>query len=130
LVLCADQLDPNVVVDCVHKTVTRISDANGGAVFTVLGGGVGPAVSLLSAGHIFADGCLLQSPTVSAYDLDGSSGVGANDLSIWLGDFGSGNPYGRDDYDCSGNIGANDLSFWLTAFGSGAMSVSCASHCP
>ena len=48
---------------------------------------------------------LIGSPTVAAYDLDGASGVGANDLSAWLTDFGSGQPYGRSDFDCSGGVG-------------------------
>ena len=132
LKLCADQLDPAATVDCAHKTVSKLTAADGSVQFTILGGsnGAGNAVTLLNNGRIFANGTLIQQPTVSAYDLDGSSGVGANDLSAWLTDFGSGQNFGRSDYDCSGSIGANDLSFWLTAFGSGAMSESCASHCP
>jgi hypothetical protein len=100
--------------------------------FTLLGGsnGAGNASTLLGGGQIFANGSLLQHPTVSAYDLDGASGVGANDLSAWLGDFGSGQPFGRSDYDCSGNVGANDLSLWFNAFGSGTMVESCAASCP
>ena len=92
--------------------------------------GAGNAVTLLGGGRIFKNGTLIQFPTVSAYDLDSSSGVGANDLSAWLTDFGTGNPYGRCDYDCSGGIGANDLSLWLTAFGSGTMAISCGASCP
>ena len=76
------------------------------------------------------NGTLTEFPTVSAYDLDGSGGVGANDPSAWLGDFGDGRPFGRSDYDCSQSIGANDLSLWLAAFASGTMGESCVSHCP
>ena len=132
LFICADQLDPLATVDCVHKTVSKLTAADGSVHFTVLGGsnGVGGAVTLLNGGRIFRNGTLIQSPTVSAYDLDGSNGVGANDLSAWITDFATGNGYGRSDYDCSGGIGANDLSFWLTTFGSGAMAQSCASSCP
>jgi hypothetical protein len=132
LFICADQLDANATVDCVHKTVSKLTGADGSVHFTILGGstGGGNAVTLLSGGRIFKNGTLIQAPTVSAYDLDGSGGVGANDLSAWLTDFGTANPYGRSDFDCSGGVGANDLSFWLTAFGSGTMAVSCASHCP
>lgn len=67
---------------------------------------------------------------MSAFDLNGETGVGANDLSAWLGDFGTGDPYGRSDYDCSGNVGANDFSLWLTAFGAGTQLASCAASCP
>jgi hypothetical protein len=132
LFVCADQMDANATVDCVHKTVSKLTAVDGSVHFTVLGGsnGAGNAVTLLGGGKIFKNGTLIQSPTVSAYDLDGSGGVGANDLSAWLTDFFMANSYGRSDYDCSGNVGANDLSFLLTAFGTSAMSVSCASHCP
>jgi len=130
--VCADQLDPEVVVDCANKTVSKHTGADGAVHFTILGGsnGGGNATTLLLGGKIFANGTLIKQPTVSAFDLDGSGGVGANDLSAWLTDFGSGNNYGRSDYDCSGAIGANDLSFWLTVFGSGTMTESCASRCP
>jgi hypothetical protein len=130
--LCPDQLDPAVTVDCAHQRVSKVTDGAGRVVFTLLGGsnGAGSAVTLLGGGKIYWDGTLIGSPTVSAYDLDGRTGLGANDLSGWLGDFGSGNPYGRSDYDCSGWLGANDLSLWLNAFGSGAMSSSCGASCP
>jgi len=130
--ICADQLDADAVVDCARKTVSKHTAADGRVNFTVLGAsnGGGNAVTFLDAGAIYANGPLICRPTVAAFDLDGSSGVGANDLSAWLTDFGTGNPYGRSDYDCSGGIGANDLSFWLSTFGSGTMTESCASHCP
>jgi hypothetical protein len=129
LFMCADQLDPSATVDCVHKTVRKLTAADGSVNFTVLGGstGGGNAVTLLNGGRIYKNGSLIQSPT---FDLDGSGGVGANDLSAWFGDFGSGQNFGRCDYDCSYNIGANDLSLWLAAFGSGAMAQSCGASCP
>lgn len=132
LFICADQMDPAATVECAHKTVSKLTAADGSVHFDILGGstGGGTAVTLLGGGRIFKNGTLIQSPTVSAYDLDGSGGVGANDLSAWLGDFGSGQTFGRSDYDCSGNLGANDLSLWLGVFGSGAMSQSCVSQCP
>ena len=132
LAICSDQLDVNATVDCAHGSVSKIAGADGSVTFTILGhsNGAGNASTLLNAGRIFADGRLIQSPTVSAFDLDGASGMGANDLSAWLTDFGSGLPFGRSDYDCSNTLGANDLSLWLTAFGSGTMAQSCASSCP
>jgi hypothetical protein len=132
IAICADQMDPNATVNCAAKTVRKFTGVDGSVRFTILGSsnGSGSAPTLLNGGRIFSNGQLVQSPTVSTFDLDGSSGVGANDLSVWLTDFGTGQPYGRSDYDCSGGIGANDLSFWLTAFGSGTMTSSCASNCP
>jgi hypothetical protein len=129
---CADQLDPDAIVVCSFGSVRKVSGADGTVRFTLLGGsnGAGNAHTLLGGGRVYANGALIGSPTVSAYDLDGSAGVGANDLSAWLQDFGSGQPYGRSDYDCSGNLGANDLSLWLLAFGSGTMTTSCAASCP
>lgn len=132
LSICADQLDPAATVNCAAKTVRKFAAADGSVHFTMLGGsnGGGNAVTLLGGGKVFANGVLLGNPSVSAYDLDGSGGVGAGDLSAWLQDFISGNTYGRSDYDCSGFVGANDLSVWLGAFGSGAMGESCAHRCP
>jgi hypothetical protein len=132
IAICNDQLDANATVNCGAKTTRKFTDALGSVTFTILGGsnGAGNASTLLNGGKIFANGTLIQQPTVAAYDLDGSSGVGANDLSAWLTDFGTGSPFGRSDYDCSGSVGANDLSFWLTEFGAGTSSSSCSVSCP
>ena len=132
LAICSDQLDANALVNCGAKTTRKFTDALGNVTFTILGGsnGGGNATTLLNGGKIFANGTLIKQPTVAAFDLDGAGGVGANDLSAWLTDFGSGNNYGRSDFDCSGNIGANDLSLWLTEFGAGTSASSCAVACP
>ena len=132
LAICNDQLDGAALVNCGAKTTRKFTNPLGSVTFIVLGGsnGGGNASSLLGAGRIYANGTLIQSPTVSAFDLDDAGGVGANDLSAWLGDFGSGSPFGRSDYDCSGNIGANDLSLWLGEFGAGTSASSCAVSCP
>jgi hypothetical protein len=131
LEICADQLDPDAIVNCAAKTVTKLTGANGQVTFTVLGCGNGrPASTLLNGGRIYGDGVLVASPSVSTFDLDGSGGVNGNDMSLWLGDFFTGQVLRRSDYDCSGGVGANDLSMWFGAFGSGTMVESCASHCP
>lgn len=132
IAICADQLDAAALVNCAAKTTRKFTDALGQVTFTVLGGsnGAGNASSLTNAGKIYANGVLLGSPTLTAYDLDGAGGVGANDLSAWLADFGTLNPYGRSDYDCSGAVGANDLSVWLSLFGNLASGESCVTACP
>ena len=136
LSICSDQLDANALVNCGAKTTRKFTDGPGPTLgqvtFIVLGGsnGGGNASTLLGGGRIYANGTLIQSPTVSAFDLDDAGGVGANDLSAWLGDFGSGSAFGRSDYDCSGSIGANDLSLWLGSFGAGTSASSCAVSCP
>jgi hypothetical protein len=130
--ICADQLDPSALVNCAAKTVRKFADVTGSVTFTVLGGsnGAGNATTFLNGARIYADGVLLGSPTATTYDLDGQSGVGANDLTVWLTDFGSGQPWGRSDYDGSGGVDANDLSLWLTEFATAGSAVSCGSACP
>jgi len=132
LAICNDQLDPNALVNCGAKTTRKFTDVTGTVSFTVLGhsNGAGNAQELHGFGRIFANGTQLRAPTVSAFDLDGLSGVGAGDLSAWLGDFASGQPYGRADYDCTGSTGAGDLSVWLGVFGAGQSTSSCGVSCP
>jgi hypothetical protein len=131
LALCDDQLDANALVTCVSKTTRKFTDGLGAVTFTVLGGGNGnPAATLLGGGKIFANGTLIASPTVCAYDLDGSLGAGAGDLSKFLGDFASAINYGRSDFDGSGTLGAGDLSRWLTVFALAGSQSSCATACP
>ena len=48
---------------------------------------------------MFASGVLLGTATLAYVDLDGSDGMGGNDISLWLTDFGSGEPIGRSDFD-------------------------------
>jgi len=132
LEICADQLDPSVTVNCASKTVSAITDAAGQVSLTLLGGsnGAGNATTLANGGRIYANGTLIGSPTVAAFDLDGENGMGANDLAAFLSDFASGQNFGRSDYDGSGILGANDLAVFLRAFASGAQVVSCAASCP
>ena len=129
LILCAQQ-QPGLTVHVVPGDMwaAGLTDATGTFTCSLRGhsNGAGNAVSLGNLGKIWADGVLLGAPSVAALDLDGASGMGANDLSIWLTDFGSGLPYGRSDYDCTGGIGANDLSVWLALFGLGRSAASCA----
>jgi len=129
--ICNPQLNANYTLNCGSKTVRAFTDVTGTVAFTITGGGTGTHTVLTgNGGKIYADGVLLKTTTVSAFDLDGAGGVGANDLSAWLGDFGSGLAYGRSDYDCNGSVGANDLSLWLAVFGSGLDSASCSATCP
>jgi hypothetical protein len=131
LFIGSTQLDPDMTVNCAGKKVSKLTDANGRVVFCILGAGsaASPAATLLGGGKILANGTLIASPTVSAFDLDSTLGLGAGDLSAFLSDFASGNPYGRSDFDCSGPLGAGDLSRWLRAFASGTQVIS-ATGCP
>lgn len=119
-----------LTVDCGTKTVRALTNASGVATFTIVGRSTSGAFSGFLLGAIYADGVLLGNRTVAAYDQDGAGGLGANDLSAWLSDFGAGNLAGRSDYDFSSSLGANDLSSWLGAFGAGGSTVSATPLCP
>src|SRR5204862_2978356 len=73
----SDVCSSDLTVDCVHTTVSKVAAADGSVHFTILGGsnGAGNAVTLLNGGRIFKNGTLIQSPTVSAFDLDRKSVV-------------------------------------------------------
>ena len=130
--ICSNQLDPAATVNCAAKTVRKFTGIDGSVLFTVLGGsnGSGNATSLSGCARVYGNGTRLGSPTVAALDLDGMNGVGLNDLSVWLTDFGTGTSYGRDDFDHSGTVGINDLAAWLTQYGRGASTSSCVTACP
>jgi hypothetical protein len=135
LVLCNDQLDLAATVNCTFKTTRKFTDALGNVNFVVLGGsnGAGNATTLAGGVKVYANGTLIATLSASAFDLDngvGDQGVGANDLSAWVTDFGLALPFGRSDYDCDGAVGANDLSRWVTEFGLSTSTVSCAVSCP
>ena len=129
IAICTQQLDPTKTVTCGVgvKQISGLTDALGNITFTVIGGGTpidfsSPTCMTVTAG---VPPVVIGSVAVSAFDLDGIGGVGANDLSIFFLDFGTGNPLPRSDYDCTGNVGANDFSFWLTIFGGGQSAGGC-----
>lgn len=104
------------------------TDALGQFIATLMGTGVGPPLQLDAgprAASVYADGNLLGSIPIAVLDLDGSGGMEINDLSRWLGDFGTGQPYLRDDFDGSGFVGVNDVSIWLVRFGAGSSVAGC-----
>src|SRR5262245_17491549 len=70
------------------RLVRMTTDANGRATFIVPGGGAG-ATQALNCARIFANGTLMGEVHVATADLDGSGGVGANDISLWLAAFGA-----------------------------------------
>ncbi len=130
LAICQNQLDGAATVNCAAKTTRKFTDITGSVTFTILGGsnGAGNGTSPLNNGRIYANGTLIGSPSVATYDLDGLSGVGSNDLSAWLTDFGTAPTLSRSDYD-GGGVGSNDLSLWLTQFGNPNAGASCAVSC-
>lgn len=54
--------------------------------------------------------------SVRSYDLDGFNGLTANDLSLFLCDLGIGQYVARCDYNGTGGVNALDLTLWLTKY--------------
>ena len=86
--------------------------------------GTGPCV------QVFASGVILGTASLAYPDLDGSGGLGTNDISLWLGDFALGEPIGRSDFDGDGRLDASDLSLWLGIWGAAHSTQSATSYCP
>ena len=121
-----------LTTDCTTKTVRALTNVGGVATFRIVGRSTPGAAATFLKGKIFADGVLLTPSgiTIAAYDLDGSGGVGANDLSVWVGDFLGSIPAGRSDLDFSGGLGANDLSVWVGGFLGAGSTASATPVCP
>ena len=122
---------PGTTIKCSTMGVLGTTDTNGEVRITLVGGGLagsppgsGPCV------QVYASGVPLGNATLAYVDLDGSGGMGTNDLSLWLTDFGLGEPIGRSDFDGDGLVGAADLSLWLTLWGAAGSTESAASYCP
>src|SRR5262249_62171595 len=87
--------------------------------------GAGPCAQIIAS-----PGVLLGMATVAYLDEDGSGGLGANDLALWLSDLGSGESPGRSDFDGNGQLSATDLAIWLDVWSRGKSYQSPASYCP
>lgn len=129
--LASNALDAAASTHCAQRMVSKFTDAAGRAQFTIVGAGsnlvaqAGPITA-----RFYADGVLIGSAPCAILDLDGMNGAGANDVSLWLQDYGTLQDPGRGDYDGNGQLGANDLSLWLVAAGSGRSSLSAPAFCP
>lgn len=126
--VCADQNQPGVTVECLNGGTARVhklTDALGVVTLAIMGCSDPQRGSAADRVRIYADGELLGSAIIAAFDLEGCNGVGAGDLSRWLDDFGSGLNWNRCDYDGSGSVGVGDLSVWLTMWGRGRSLVGC-----
>jgi hypothetical protein len=138
--LAAQQL-PGTVVDCAARTLTRITDGQGRTSFRVIGGSTGApwavgngCAAVRGPGNDGTSIVLLATIQVSVYDLDGSSGLTAADLSLFLGDFFNGpappSYAARSDHNfvdgaCTTQaVTAADLSRWIDLyFSAGAYGV-------
>lgn len=129
--LASDQRQAGVSTRCATHGVTAVTDANGMVRFAVVGGseaqglhGMGPCA------QVYSNGLAIGTVRIAYLDLDGSEGLGANDVSIWLADFGTGEPIGRSDFNGDTLLTADDLSVWLTVWGEGRQVESPAAYCP
>ncbi len=121
LYIC-DNNEMGLTVDCGTQTVRGFTGAGGVICFRIKGyanngpfGDTSP-VNPFNCAKIYADGVLLNSPSVYAYDHDGN-GLLINDLSPQLGDFfGASNPASRSDINCDGANLPNDWSLFLDVY--------------
>jgi hypothetical protein len=119
--LASEQSYPGMAVaSCAPPVLSAVTNGAGEARFYVNGSvlhrvpaGNGVGCITVSAGF---PPVVLGTTTPSAYDEDGVNGLTANDLSLWLCDFGSGSYYGRSDYTGDGAITVQDLISWIDQF--------------
>lgn len=129
--LATDQHQAGVSTRCATHGVTAVTDVNGMVRFAIVGGseaeglhGMGPCATVLS------NGLVIGNVRIAYPDLDGSGGLGANDLAVWLSDFGTGEPIGRSDFNGDTALTADDLSVWLQVWSDGRQVESPAAYCP
>jgi hypothetical protein len=146
--LCSTQPFAGVGVSCANKEVVVLTDASGTATFRVLGfalnpGGATnpnpPAPGFGSGGAtVKADGVLLGTLNVGAYDQNGTAGCSSVDLALVANDkfsfaWSGGGPAsfrGRSDLDGNNLITSVDLALAATVKFAASSTVSCASACP
>ena len=121
--------DP-VQVDCSARRVQGETNLVGELALTIVGSARGPGTPGPAEVDMYGDGVYLGRIRVAIPDLDGKGGLGANDISLLIGDWASGVYLGRSDMDASGALGINDLSVWLGIFGAGTSVVSAGPVCP
>jgi hypothetical protein len=125
--VAATQPDGSAVL-CPIPQVTKVGLPTGVVVFHLSGyalnpgGGIpgSPAPGFGPGGaKVFANGCLLGTVSVAAFDQNGIGGSNAVDLSLFLNDRFSGMALpsldrGRSDYNGDGVVNVVDLSLWLS----------------
>ncbi len=133
--ICANQPQAGLFAECsafgtlVHTT----TDAMGTATMRIVGGAANNAAGSPAAGarcaRIYADGVLLGSVNVGAFDQNGGGGLNVADVSVWLSDAFDDDLEGRSDFDCSGSVTPADLAVLTSVtFGDGSLT-SCAGYC-
>jgi hypothetical protein len=111
----------NLVVDGTNKTVRALTNGSGVATFKIVGGVTASRtpVGATNCAKVYADGVLLSSVSVNAFDQDGVAGVALADLALWAGDLYGGASQQRSNYDCSASapiVALPDLSIWAVDY--------------
>jgi hypothetical protein len=129
--LSADALEPGFILDCGHKLIRGTTDQNGRVTFRIVGAASGSGARALPAcAAVYADGVPFPSLGASTFDLDGSGGVNALDLSIVFSDMHSGHYQARSDFDFDGDVDVIDLSRLYQVMARGGSTESGLADCP
>ena len=130
--LCKDFRDN---VDCPTAVVSKLTDANGDATFTIVGGGRNSGASP-GCVTIRADNVPIGTATAVVFDENGAlggNGVSLADFVPLLRDWGTGIYFGRSDFNLSGPpmLTAADFVSWLRTWGDGSSRDGCIpAYCP
>lgn len=130
--IASDQRDPRLHVVCPHQTVYAITDENGVASFTIIGGGRSPLPPPGSANRVLfsLDGTPWHTATCFTFDLNGTGGVSFTDVSLWAADF-FGDVYtARTDFDGDGRVSLTDLSLLAVVLFRAGSTQSATTYCP
>lgn len=119
---CTDiVLSPGTGINCGAKSFTGTTDGLGQLSVGIrgVGNGAGSPRAVCNCVHVTAGGQPFSDVGAAAFDKDGTSGVGAGDLSLLITDFVSVGEECRSDFSGNDAVGAEDLSFLITVFVSG-----------
>jgi hypothetical protein len=121
-----------ITANCGAHTITGVTNGTGQLTLSVVGNSAGgPPFAPTITGSclaVTADGVALSNVRVATADLDGSSGVGALDISICFGDKVHFPTFARADMDNTGTVDALDISAvfgYETHLGSTASGTAC-----
>ena len=130
--ICTNQ-SPDLMVYCEGRSVRGFTGPDGRVTFRVVGcaNNLGASPGAVAPGvDVYADGVFLRTISAAVLDQDGGGGLDGADLSLFLADYFSGQPFSRSDFDGDGTLSGNDLSVWHAAFFAGGSARSGTPSCP
>jgi len=130
--ICSGQ-DPGLDVYCEGRAIRGYTGLDGRVTFRVIGcaNNLGASPGATAAGvDVYADGVFLRTIRAAVLDENGANGLDGADLSLFLADYFSGQPFARSDFDGDGTVSGNDLSVWHAAFFGGNSVQSGTPTCP